>query len=330
MNPHRNIRAAANALLIGVPYLMLVVGFAALSAPAGRTIDMHAATAESGGWSPANFSVRAGEPLHIRLTSADMPHGFAIGQMDIPPVDVLPGRQSSFDVTFRKAGTYVFYCTVWCGPGHWRMRGTIQVVAPLLYERGGSAAATAVTTRYVKMGIDIDAAHPAANVPAGRPSATRGAGLGIVLPPAYRSPEYYQTNSPAQAWQNLRQLQATQNLSDSDIWDLVASIWRANTSASALVNGRQLYSANCAACHGNDGIPVGSPAGSFSNTLPAPANFTDAKAMLGASPALLEGKIIRGGMGTGMPYWGPIFTDAQIRDIVAYLWTFQMEYQTKP
>ena len=31
--------------------------------------------------------------------------------------------------------------------------------------------------------------------------------------------------------------------------------------------------------------------------------------MLGASDAILEGKIIRGGMGTGMPYWGPIFTD---------------------
>jgi len=26
--------------------------------------------------------------------------------------------------------------------------------------------------------------------------------------------------------------------------------------------------------------------------------------MLGASPALLHGKIVRGGMGTGMPYWG--------------------------
>ena len=48
--------------------------------------------------------------------------------------------------------------------------------------------------------------------------------------------------------------------------------------------------------------------------------------MLGASPALLQGKIVRGGMGTGMPYWGPIFTDEQIWSLVAYLWTFQFQY----
>jgi hypothetical protein len=40
--------------------------------------------------------------------------------------------------------------------------------------------------------------------------------------------------------------------------------------------------------------------------------------MLGASPALLQGKIIRGGMGTGMPYWGPIFTEAQTWALVDY------------
>jgi mono/diheme cytochrome c family protein len=52
--------------------------------------------------------------------------------------------------------------------------------------------------------------------------------------------------------------------------------------------------------------------------------------MLGASPALLQGKVVRGGMGTGMPYWGPILTDAQVRAVVDYLWTFTLEYQAKP
>jgi len=37
---------------------------------------------------------------------------------------------------------------------------------------------------------------------------------------------------------------------------------------------------------------------------------------------LLEGKIIRGGMGTGMPYWGPIFTSQQIENLVSYLFNF--------
>jgi mono/diheme cytochrome c family protein len=49
--------------------------------------------------------------------------------------------------------------------------------------------------------------------------------------------------------------------------------------------------------------------------------------MLAASPALLEGKVLRGGMGTGMPMWGSIFAEEQIRDLIAYLYSFQFEYQ---
>jgi mono/diheme cytochrome c family protein len=45
--------------------------------------------------------------------------------------------------------------------------------------------------------------------------------------------------------------------------------------------------------------------------------------MLGASSALLQGKILRGGMGSGMPYWGPILTEAQMWALTDYLWTFQ-------
>ena len=41
----------------------------------------------------------------------------------------------------------------------------------------------------------------------------------------------------------------------------------------------------------------------FGHNTKSPVDFTDSSQMLGASPALLQGKIIRGGMGTGMPYW---------------------------
>jgi hypothetical protein len=43
---------------------------------------------------------------------------------------------------------------------------------------------------------------------------------------------------------------------------------------------------------------------------------------LGRSSATLQGKIMRGGMGTGMPYWGPIFTEAQTWALVDVLWDF--------
>jgi len=31
-------------------------------------------------------------------------------------------------------------------------------------------------------------------------------------------------------------------------------------------------------------------------------------------------------MGTGMPMWGSIFTEAQIWDLIAYLYSFQFSY----
>jgi hypothetical protein len=62
---------------------------------------------------------------------------------------------------------------------------------------------------------------------------------------------------------------------------------------------------------------------SFRQAQLAPRDFTDAQQMLGVSSALLQGKIIRGGMGTGMPYWGTVFTDEEIEALIDYIWKFQ-------
>lgn len=59
--------------------------------------------------------------------------------------------------------------------------------------------------------------------------------------------------------------------------------------------------------------------------LSAPGDFTDPHLLLGASPALLEGKILRGGMGTDMPYRGPVFTENEIDALIAYLFQFAMD-----
>jgi mono/diheme cytochrome c family protein len=139
-------------------------------------------------------------------------------------------------------------------------------------------------------------------------------------------------------------------LSDDQVWGLVAWIWKSHTTESALAEGRKLYAENCAACHGETGAGDGVFAHTASQPAPsvdghamgaqatetatmgerglkAPADFTDATQALGASPAIWQGKIVRGGMGTGMPYWGPIFTEAQVWALVDYLWTFQFDME---
>ena len=75
---------------------------------------------------------------------------------------------------------------------------------------------------------------------------------------------------------------------------------------------------------------VGDSLSEFGHATTAPADFSNAKHMLGASPALLHGKVLRGGMGTGMPYWGPVFTDEQIWAVVDYLGTFQFRATDRP
>lgn len=299
-----------------------------------QTPLIHARSAENGGWNPDVIQAKVGQPLHLKFTSDDVLHGFAVGQMEMQPVDIAPGQVSEITLTFDKPGRYTFYCTRWCGLNHWRMRGTLEV--------SGEPAApeTASPALYVTLGLNLDAPHPAEVVPAEKPSARRGiAWLGqITHLPAYQSTEYYRSHSPAQVFQQLN----ASGLTESQRWDAVAALWAQNTSPAALAEGRQIYAQNCAACHGESGGGNGVFAddlaaqgeaslqtmrGSTEMSLQTPANFADPQRMLGASPALLQGKILRGGMGTGMPMWGSIFTEEQIWRVIAFLYTFQFDYQ---
>jgi mono/diheme cytochrome c family protein/plastocyanin len=295
-----------------------------------QTPLIHARIAESGGWSPDILRAKVGQPLHLRFTSDDVMHGFAVGHVDMQPVDIEPGKVSETTLVFDKPGIYTFYCTRWCGLSHWRMRGTIEVSG------GTDDPQPASAPLYVTLGLDLDAPHPAEAVPAEKPSARRGMEL-LSRWVAEQSPDYYRSHSPSQVFQNL----SASGLTDSQRWDVVAAIWAQNTTPKALAEGQQIYAQNCAACHGESGGGDGvfadelaaagadsmqAMSGSMEMSMQAPADFSDPQRMLGASPALLHGKILRGGMGTGMPMWGSIFTDQEIWNVIAYLYSFQFDY----
>jgi plastocyanin len=307
-------------LVIGVPLAALV------ARSNSDTIEMHGQMADDGGWTPGDLKAEVGQPLQVRLTSDDVVHSFAVGQSAIPAVDVLPGQWTTTTLVFDQPGKYTFYCTRWCGPNHWRMRGTIEVAGAV------TETATITPPLYVTLNLDLDAPHPSEVIPGEKPSATRGTALGVKGDRVFDG-----TQSPAQNWQQLRSSSITSGLSDDQVWDLVAWQWRSSTTSDRLEEGRQLYAQNCAACHGETGKGDGVMTSSLQKmpSVPSmkltghetvkPIDFTDAKNMLGASEAILAGKIIRGGMGTGMPYWGPIFTEEQIQAVVDYVWTFQFD-----
>jgi len=333
-----NMRREVLARLLIILLLSAAIGIPAVAwGKRSQEIVVHARMAETGGWAPENLTVPVGEPLHLRLTSDDVMHGFAVGQSDQPPVDVIPGEMTDVTLVFDQPGKYTFYCTRWCSVNHWRMRGTIEVTGPT------TTTETVKPPLYVTLGLDIDTQHQADVIPAQKPSALRGALLQQSLPSVYLNREYYLTHTPLELWKALRGEQALQKFSDQDIWDLAAWVWQLNTTPQALSEGQQLFEANCAACHGEKGSGNGVFADQvvqpeaenqtdmqMGEKTTRPVDFTDPVAMLSASPAHLQGKIIRGGMGTGMPYWGPIFTEEQTWALVAYLWTFQFEMEVKP
>jgi mono/diheme cytochrome c family protein/plastocyanin len=316
----RFLIAAGTLLAVGAPLFFW-----------SRTPLIHARMAEDGGWNPDVIQAEVGKPLHIKITSDDVVHGFAVGQMEMQSVDILPGKVTDITLNFDKPGIYTFFCTRWCGLNHWRMRGTIEV-------SGSPSDPEPVSPPlYVSLDLDLDAPHEAPLIPATQPSAINGQSLAVTNSITL-SNEDYLTHSPYDMFAELK----NSSLSEEQRWNVVAYLWQSNTTPKSLANGKELYAQNCAACHGENGAGDGVFAddlaaagvsslqtmeGAMDMAMQSPVDFTDPQRMLGASPALLQGKILRGGMGTGMPMWGTIFTEEQIWNLIAYIYSFQFEYQ---
>lgn len=206
----------------------------------------------------------------------------------------------------------------------------IEVVDPA---KPNPPAATSVPPLYQQLHVDLDAMHPATNVPSQPPSAARPAALQLPLPADLQSREWLRTHSPADAFAKLRADPTLGSFDDVALWDTVAFAWQRAAGDDAILRGQKLFARDCAACHGEAGQGDG-PAGVNLPGLSAmhpemkrgPANFTDASQMLGASDVLLQGKILRGGMGTGMPEWGSLYSEQDMWDVVSFIRSLVFDY----
>jgi cbb3-type cytochrome c oxidase subunit III len=114
-------------------------------------------------------------------------------------------------------------------------------------------------------------------------------------------------------------------LSPAEVNALVAFVRAFSTGRPQDPSARQLFSANCAVCHGEDGRGRGPTAASLQ---PAPADFTDTKFMARYSDETLALVITKGKLGSikagasTMPGFGQNLTDYQIWSVVKFLRTF--------
>ena len=340
--------AVVLAIMLGLPAGVLIYQRIVLPARYGdvHVVELAAMAPEAGGWQPDLIRVNQGERVRLRIYGRDVVHGFAIGRLGIRVPTIYPGQVAEVEFVAEEAGEFTYYCDVWCSPNHPRMRGILQVVGP-----DGQVPVTAPSSE-VEAGLAevaplLDQPHPADHWPARRPSARRGADLARKVNldlSSWRDPAHLRRLSPSQVFAAL-QFQAP-DLTDDQRWDLVAFLWRESTSAEALEQGAILYARNCAACHGETGAGDG-PGARYLERLKADfsgeasegagdamtghqqaiPDFTDARHMAGGTGWLYYGKIVRGGMGTGMPYFGPLFTEDELWSVVDYLWTFLFDYR---
>jgi plastocyanin/mono/diheme cytochrome c family protein len=338
---HRSEWLAWLALgLILVVFPAAVLGYQYVARPAlaeVRTIDIIAAAPEAGGFQPESIRVAAGETVRLRFSVPDVTHGIAIGPglgIDLGHID--PGQVKEVEVTFDEAGRYTLYCNTWCSPNHWRMRSTIEVYDPADPDRLPAGNATdPVIDSLAERGVDIDAPHEAAEIPAEQPSAARGAevvtNLGEELPVELADLDWRRSHSPVEGWLLL----VDSGVSEADAWDGVAHLWLSELEPARRGTAAELYAKNCAACHGETGDGRGPGADALAaqgmghtgemHNAGGPAAFADPTTMLGGSGDIYYAKIRRGGMGTGMPGFGPLFTPEETWLLVDYLWTFVFE-----
>jgi cytochrome c oxidase subunit 2 len=77
---------------------------------------------------PQCIVVPAGVPIRFRITSADAVHMLSFLGTDYG-LRAVPGTITEASFTFSKLGEFKIPCHEFCGPGHYAMRGQLQVVA---------------------------------------------------------------------------------------------------------------------------------------------------------------------------------------------------------
>ncbi len=78
-------------------------------------------------FSPSEITLKKGEPVILRLTSADRVHGFMSKPLKID-TDIADGKTTDVAVTPDTAGDFTVICDHYCGTGHGNMKMKVSVV----------------------------------------------------------------------------------------------------------------------------------------------------------------------------------------------------------
>ena len=102
--------------------MILAAPLARADAPP-RVIEISAKRFE---FTPNAITLKRGETVILRLTSADVTHGFYSKQLKIDEL-IVPGKPVEVKLTPQTAGNFVVICDHFCGSGHGNMKMNVVV-----------------------------------------------------------------------------------------------------------------------------------------------------------------------------------------------------------
>jgi len=96
----------------------------AATEPTPKVVEISAKKFE---FTPAQITLKKGEPVILRLSSSDRVHGFMSKPLKID-TDIAAGKTTDVEVTPDSAGDFTIICDHYCGTGHGNMKMKVSVV----------------------------------------------------------------------------------------------------------------------------------------------------------------------------------------------------------
>ena len=117
------MRSVKTRLSLALTCWLALAAVGAMAQTAPRVVEISAKRFE---FAPKVITLKRGETVVLRLTSADVTHGFYSKQLKIDEV-IEPGKVVEVKLTPDTAGTYTVICDHFCGSGHGNMKMQIVV-----------------------------------------------------------------------------------------------------------------------------------------------------------------------------------------------------------
>ena len=105
---------------------VLSAPFADLQLQAQNNVRVIEITAKRFEFTPNVINLKRGEPVILRVKSADVTHGFFSRQLKIDEL-IEPGKTVDVKITPATAGIFTLICDHFCGSGHANMKMSIIV-----------------------------------------------------------------------------------------------------------------------------------------------------------------------------------------------------------